>query len=235
MQNTIKKIIFLMKSDASLKIILLFLYQKVLNIFFKRKIKFFKKKNQSFLKEKKISNDYFSMNAYSFYRHIKNINKINLNYLEIGSYEGNSAMFVSRNFTNFKVYCVDNWHSTEEYGGQDFTKVEKNFDFNVREFSNIIKIKNNSDDFFLKNKTFFDVIYVDGYHKDYQVLKDCKNSWHFLKKGGLLICDDYIWSFYKNVKENPCYSINKFLNEVFKEIKILEVSKSQIFIRKIDE
>ena len=91
----------------------------------------------------------------------------------------------------------------------------------------------NSDNFFEKNEIFFDVIYIDGYHKDYQVLKDCRNAWKFLKSGGLLICDDYIWSFYKNTNENPCYSINKFLSEVKKEKKILEVSKSQIFIKKL--
>ena len=229
-----QKIIFLIKSKASFKIIFFYFYQKLLNIFLKKKIKAYKKQNQNFLKNKKISNDYFSMNAFNFYKHIKRYSYRNFNYLEIGSYEGNSAMFLSRYFSNCKIHCVDNWHSTEEYGGQNFEEVEKNFDFNIKEFSNIIKIKKNSDNFFLTNQILFDVIYVDGYHKDYQVLKDCKNSWNFLKKGGLLICDDYIWNFYSNIKENPCFSINKFLKEIKNQKKILEVSKSQIFIKKND-
>lgn len=225
------KIFFLIKNNASLQVIYLFLKQKIKNIFVKNQIKSFKKKNQYYLSNKKISNDYFSMNAFNFHKYLKKYKK-NFSYLEIGSYEGNSAMFLARNFESSIVYCVDNWNSTEEYGGQDFSLVEKNFDFNIKNLKNIIKIKKNSDTFFLENKIFFDVIYIDGYHKDYQVLKDCRNAWKFLNPGGLLICDDYIWNFYKNINENPCYSINQFLNEIRKEKKILEVSKSQIFIKK---
>ena len=65
------------------------------------------------------------------------------NYLEIGTYEGNSAMFVARTYKDSNVYCVDNWKKTEEYGDQNFSLVEKNFDTNVSNFSNIIKIVNN--------------------------------------------------------------------------------------------
>ena len=228
------KIVFLVKNKASLKVILIFLIQKFFNIFLKRKIKSFKKANQIFLKNKKISNDYFSMHAFNFYKYINYLNG-NFDYLEIGTYEGNSAMFVARTFPNSKVFCVDNWNKTEEYVDQDFSLVEQNFDNNCLSLKNIVKIKKDSDNFFLENKVHFDVIYIDGHHKDFQVLKDCRNAWKYLKPGGILICDDYIWNFYKNLKENPCYSINLFLKEIKNKKRILEVSKSQIFIKKIYE
>jgi len=228
------KIVFLVKNKASLKVILIFLIQKFFNIFLKRKIKSFKKANQIFLKNKKISNDYFSMHAFNFYKYINYLNG-NFDYLEIGTYEGNSAMFVARTFPNSRVFCVDNWNKTEEYGDQDFILVEQNFDNNCLSLKNIVKIKKDSDNFFLENKVHFDVIYIDGHHKDFQVLKDCRNAWKYLKPGGILICDDYIWNFYKNLKENPCYSINLFLKEIKNKKRILEVSKSQIFIKKIYE
>ena len=227
-----KKIIFLIKNKSKINIIIIFLIQKFLNIFIKKKIKSFKKKNQIFLKNKRITNDYFSMHSYNFFKYLNFLNE-NFNYLEIGTYEGNSAMFVANTFPKSKVYCVDNWNKTEEYGDQNFDIVEKNFDYNTSSFNNILKFKNNSDDFFKKNNTLFEVIYIDGYHKDFQVLKDCRNAWKILKKNGLLICDDYIWNFYENIKENPCYSINKFIDEVKNENKVLEVSKSQIFIKKL--
>ena len=227
-----KKIIFLIKNKSKLNIVIIFLIQKFLNIFIKKKIKSFKKKNQIFLKNKRITNDYFSMHSYNFFKYL-NFFKQNFNYLEIGTYEGNSAMFVANTFPKSKVYCVDNWNKTEEYGDQNFDIVEKNFDYNTSSFNNILKFKNNSDDFFKKNNTLFEVIYIDGYHKDFQVLKDCRNAWKILKKNGLLICDDYIWNFYENIKENPCYSINKFMDEIKNENKVLEVSKSQIFIKKL--
>ena len=227
-----KKIIFLIKNKSKINIIMIFLIQKFLNIFIKKKIKSFKKRNQIFLKNKKITNDYFSMHSYNFFKYL-NFLEGNFNYLEIGTYEGNSAMFVANTFPKSKVYCVDNWNKTEEYGDQNFDIVEKNFDYNTSSFNNIVKFKNNSDDFFKKNNTLFEVIYIDGYHKDFQVLKDCRNAWKILKKNGLLICDDYIWNFYENIKENPCYSINKFMDEIKNENKVLEVSKSQIFIKKL--
>ena len=227
-----KKIIFLIKNKSKINIIMIFLIQKFLNIFIKKKIKSFKKKNQIFLKNKRITNDYFSMHSYNFFKYL-NFLEGNFNYLEIGTYEGNSAMFVANTFPKSKVYCVDNWNKTEEYGDQNFDIVEKNFDYNTSSFNNILKFKNNSDDFFKKNNTLFEVIYIDGYHKDFQVLKDCRNAWKILKKNGLLICDDYIWNFYENIKENPCYSINKFIDEIKNENKVLEVSKSQIFIKKL--
>ena len=227
-----KKIIFLIKNKSKINIIVIFLIQKFFNIFIKKKIKSFKKRNQIFLKNKRITNDYFSMHSYNFFKYL-NFLEGNFNYLEIGTYEGNSAMFVANTFPKSKVYCVDNWNKTEEYGDQNFDIVEKNFDYNTSSFNNILKFKNNSDDFFKKNNTLFEVIYIDGYHRDFQVLKDCRNAWKILKKDGLLICDDYIWNFYENIKENPCYSINKFMDEIKNENKVLEVSKSQIFIKKL--
>ena len=227
-----KKIIFLIKNKSKINIIMIFLIQKFFNIFIKKKIKSFKKRNQIFLKNKRITNDYFSMHSYNFFKYLNFLDG-NFNYLEIGTYEGNSAMFVANTFPKSKVYCVDNWNKTEEYGDQNFDIVEKNFDYNTSSFNNILKFKNNSDDFFKKNNTLFEVIYIDGYHKDFQVLKDCRNAWKILKKNGLLICDDYIWNFYENIKENPCYSINKFIDEIKNENKVLEVSKSQILIKKL--
>jgi hypothetical protein len=79
----------------------------------------------------------------------------------------------------------------------------------------------------------FDTIYIDGYHHGSQVYKDCKNAWKFLKIQGYLICDDYIWDFYKITQDNPCYAINRFLLEMKGRFKIAKVSNSQIYIKKI--
>jgi len=227
------KIIFLKQSKAPLKVIFYFLIQKVKNIFVKSKIKKFKKNHKQFLKDKKITNDYFSMNSFNFYRYLSKIDK-NFFYLELGSYEGNSAIFIADNFKESKIFCVDHWIGVEEYKEKNFNIIEENFDFNTKLYSNILKIKKTSDEFFSENQNLeFHVIYVDGNHKGDQVFKDCINSWKVLKENGLLICDDYIWSFYEKTENNPCYSINLFLKKIKNEYKILQVSNSQIFIKKI--
>ena len=226
----LKKILFLIKSNANLSVILVFLKIKLLNIFNKKKKKLAISENINFLKEMVITHDYFSSNAYFFYQILKNFNQFK--YLEIGSFEGNSAMFVARKFPNSKIYCVDNWYGTEEYENLNFTIIEKNFDKNISEFKNISKIKNLSDNFFKSNQIKFDVIYVDGYHKASQAYRDFKNSWNFLVTGGIIILDDYIWHFFLDIKDNPCFAINKFLREISGKFKILIVSNSQIFIKK---
>jgi predicted O-methyltransferase YrrM len=227
-----KKIIFLINSNSSFHIIVFYLFNKIKNFFFKRRIIKFKKLHQLILCDKKITNDYFSSNAYYFYYYLSKL-KPDFKYLEIGSYEGNSALLVSHLFTRSQIYCVDNWVGTQEYSNHDFSKIEKNFDYNTKNKLNILKIKKTSDIFFNNNQKMFDVVYIDGYHFAPQVYKDCNNAWKYLKKGGILICDDYIWNGYPKIFENPCFAINKFLIEIRNSYKLLYVSNYQIFIKKI--
>ena len=205
---------------------------KIKNIFIRSKIKYEKKKHKIILSKKIISNDYFSSHAFYFYNLLTKLPK-NFKYLEIGSYEGNSALYVSVNFPESDVTCVDLWEAVEEYKDKDFNIIEKNFDYNLKGLSNINKIKSTSDNFFSKNKIMFDFIYIDGNHKFDYVFRDCENAWIFLNKGGFLVCDDYIWDYYKELLDNPCYAINSFIKKKNKEIKILSVTNSQIFIKKI--
>ena len=227
----LKKIIFLYKSKASILIILQFLTQKISNLFVKKKIKLYKKFFKDLILSKKISSEFFSANAYNFFIHLSSLPN-NFRYLEIGSFEGGSALFVANKFKNSEIYCVDNWIKTEDgYSNLNFQNIEQNFDYNIQNFKNIYKIKKSSDEFFKHNTLNYDVIYVDGYHKADQVYKDCVNSWKNLKQKGVMICDDYIWDNYSDISDNPCYAINKFLKTI-KNFKVLKVSNTQIFLRK---
>ena len=227
-----KKILFLLKSEASIGTIFFFLYKKLLNLFLKKEIKKFKLKHQHSLSKKKITLDYFSLNAYNFYLCISKLKK-NFNYLEIGSYEGNSALFVENYFNNAKIYCVDTWKGSSEHIHHNFKVVEKNFNYNVKNKKRIKKIKNTSNKFFSTNKIMFDLIYIDGNHFAPQVYEDCVNAWRCLEKNGYLICDDYIWQYYSKINQNPCFAINKFLSEIKKFYKLINISNNQIFIKKI--
>ena len=144
-------------------------------------------------------------------------------YLEIGSWEGNSALFILKNFSTLNVVCVDIWEKNNE-----INKYFENFKFNMEEFKNKFSFfRETSDNFFIKNKEKFDVIYIDGSHKSTQVYKDINNAWNFLNIGGILICDDY---FYGNickdhyllcfqVKWQRCFRINFCLPFYFFEEK----------------
>ena len=228
-----KKILFLYKSKSLYIVIFYFLINKITKIFFKNKILAFKRNHKKLLLTKKISEDYFSSNSFYFYYFLKKLKK-DFSYLEIGSFEGSSALFVSNKFEFSKVYCVDCWIKTEEYSERlNFTNVEDNFDSNIKYNKNITKIKKTSDDFFKDNEITFYVIYIDGYHYGPQVYTDCVNALKKLKKNGFLICDDFIWRFYEKIDENPCYAISKFLRENKNVLKVKKVSNSQIFLKKV--
>jgi predicted O-methyltransferase YrrM len=226
----IKDLIFFIKNKTKIKIIILFLFNKIIRFFLKSKIKKFKRDHKIYLLKKRISNDYFSMNSYNFYKCLSNLKK-DFKYLEIGSYEGNSALFVAKHFPESNIFCVDTWMGSDEYSGQNFRETEKNFLYNINEFKNVHQIKSSSNIFFLNNKEFYDCIYIDGDHNAEQVFLDCQNAWSILSKGGYLICDDYTWKFYKENNKNPCYGINKFLNTI-SNFRCHLVSNSQIFIKK---
>lgn len=227
------KIIFLIKNKTSILIIFLFFLQKIKTPLIKRKIIKQKRINQLNIQNYKISKDWFSSNAY-YFKYLMNKLPENFKYLEIGSFEGNSAIFVSSNFPRSEITCVDPWVNYEEHINENLTNVEKIFDSNTRNLMNIKKIKNTSNNFFIKNKQNYNFIYIDGYHKYEYVLQDCLNSWQALLPGGILACDDYIWKFYQGteLKLNPCFAINKFLEIKKEQIKVLLVTNSQIFFKK---
>ncbi len=227
-----KKIFFLIQSKSSLKVILKFIFCKFMRIFNKSKVRKEKKYYKSLLSNLIISSDFFVTNVYYFFKYIKNFN--NFNYLEIGAYEGCSAIYIANRFKGSKVFCVDIWERVkEEYSESiNFKNIEENFDKNSKNYLNIFKIKKNSDEFFKNNDLTFDIIYVDGHHLADQVYKDAINSWNALNNSGILIFDDYIWKNYDDIKKNPCYAINKFLREKHNKFLILEVTNSQIFIKK---
>jgi hypothetical protein len=222
---------YLLEKKANIKVILAFTLNSILHPFLSRKKKKLKKKHQKYLLKKKLTTDYFSINAYYWGNILKKFSKIS--YLEIGSFEGNSALYVLKNFQTKKVICVDIWHDKNEPELQE--REFKNFKYNLKEFNKRYSMfKGTSDNFFKKNNNNFDIIYVDGSHESKQVYKDLNNSWYILNNNGILICDDYFYgNIYKKPKNVPADAINKFISEKI-NIKILCVNNSQIFLKKIN-
>ena len=156
------------------------------------------------------------------------------NLLEIGSYEGRSAIFFLDLFKNSKISCVDTWVGSDEHKQVDFNSIENNFDYNIKSLKDnnkILKFKMTSDEFFNENNNKFDLIYIDGDHSKDQVLKDLKNSWSILNKNGFLLIDDYMWWYYKDLKNNPAFSVNSFIKENISQINKLIVWH-QVLIQK---
>jgi predicted O-methyltransferase YrrM len=181
--------------------------------------------------------NYFISNALTIYNLINKLKKIdNQRYLEIGSFEGFSAIFFSRFLTNSNLTCIDIWKGVEELSNMDFKVVESNFDKNISKimFNKITKIKSESEFFFKNNKEKFSIIYIDGNHFFQNVINDIEESWRILEVDGILILDDYLWTNYDEPKQNPAYAINIFLKKYYKSLKILNMHQ-QVIVKKIYE
>ena len=101
------------------------------------------------------------------------------NILEIGSYEGRSALFFLNNFKDSNIHCVDTWSGSDEHDNFNFSVIEKNFDSNTSKFkltNRIKKFKMTSNEFFMTNSMKYDLIFVDGDQSSNQVKIDINNS-----------------------------------------------------------
>ena len=152
--------------------------------------------------------------------------------LEIGSFEGRSALWFLVNVLSYptsSITCVDIF---------DNPVVEGRFDKNIAisGLSNkVIKVKARSDDA-LKQFTSgsYDFIYIDGSHVAKDVLVDAVLAWELLKPGGAIIFDDYEWAgFGPRVgrHKTPKLAINAFLDVYSPYAEVLHKG-SQLILRK---
>ena len=127
--------------------------------------------------------------------------------LEIGIHKGDFSEELIRKFNPKKLLLVDPWiayndliyqkswygntlHSNQNIQDQYFLDVNKRFEKDILE--NKIELhRKTSDEFFLGNKSIFDLIYIDGNHLFEFVKKDIENSLKFINNDGLIVLDDY--------------------------------------------
>ena len=231
----IKKFIHLNKVGANYKIKLHYLFFLFNSIFVSKNRKRSKNKFRDFLKNKKLSQDWFSHNVYDWQKTLEDYINIKFEYLEIGSFEGCSALYIAQNYKGAKITCVDAWDvNTVGNENLDLENIELNFDKNTLEFKEkFLKIKMKSRDFFSLNKNRYKIIYIDGSHEAVDVFDDCVASWKVLENKGIIIMDDFFWKLNQNILNSPAKAIVDFLNTVQGEYKILKLTKYQISIKKI--
>lgn len=185
--------------------------------------------------------DSFSLNVFIWEKFFNDYIKKSapINYLEIGSFEGRSSVYVLENLNNAYCYFVDPFEEYEEMTKSTkqtkFNLIFTNFKSNVSYFNKRFEIhKKTSDEFFKTNNKsiLFDLIYIDGSHIFKDVYKDAVNSDKFLNKDGYLIFDDFFWFWYKDLKSNPFFAINKFLYQNKKNYKIIYLG-NQLILKKI--
>lgn len=164
--------------------------------------------------------------------------------LEIGSWEGLSAFFILNCLPRARLTCVDTWEGADEHKAPDsetgavaLSQSEAAFDSNLARFGDRVeKFKGASYQYFKSNpdRQTFDLIYVDGSHHCDDVIVDAVKSFEALKVGGLMIFDDYFWSYYPRVIDNPAAAINVFLKLKKGSCRIVSVSRQLVIEKTAD-
>jgi predicted O-methyltransferase YrrM len=147
--------------------------------------------------------------------------------LEIGSYEGRSAIFFLNFLRRSTLVCVDVWDASvlEPYLVQEMPEIlveyplaEGRFDRNLSGFADrVTKIKARSSDALAElgvGRERFDLIYVDGDHRRAGAYRDCVLSWPLLKPGRMLLIDDYDFDLGPTAAFKPKQGIDAFLHGI---------------------
>jgi len=183
--------------------------------------------------------DWFSHNIPSWDIYLNNFkNKPNLNFLEIGSFQGRSTVWLLENILtdeNSSITCIDTFEGSIEhhiYSKNELINLFDIFVHNVSTFKNKINIIRGKSQEVLKllNESF-DFIYIDGDHTAVSVIEDAILSFSLLKKVGIMIFDDYEWLVMNNYIDNPKPAIDAFLEIYANKITLL-YKDYQVIIKK---
>ena len=187
----------------------------------------------------KYTQDYFSRNIPLFTEHLKELKgKPDVLFLEVGTYEGRSAIWLLENILTHesaRLHIIDPFDDSPiEDINTDYSMIRKNFTENIEPYKEKIMlmqdVSENAWPKLLENK--YDAVYIDGSHMACSVLLDAVMSWVALKKGGIIIFDDYQWGAGKPPHLRPKLAIDAFLEAYTGQYELLNKSY-QVIIKKL--
>lgn len=166
--------------------------------------------------------------------------KADLQFLEVGCFEGRATLWLLENIltgVNPSMSVIDDFIGGSEYTGEQSKDVEKNFRENLKGWEPILNVYKGKSGDVLRTADFqeggkFDFIYIDASHYAPEVLEDTILCWGILKKGGILVWDDYKWQRHDNPLMTPKLAIDSFYKIYSNQIEL--ISKGyQVAVRKI--
>lgn len=164
------------------------------------------------------SEDYFSHALPTFEQALSSYKgKPDVRYLEIGVFEGASLIWVLENILTHSSSMAT---GIDTFGGDLLPRFSHNLKLSGS--ADKVKVVKGSSQVELRYLPldYFDIIYIDGSHETKDVLTDAVLSWGLLKRGGIMIFDDYLR---ETAEEAPKAAIDSFLTCFKEEIKIINM------------
>jgi len=163
--------------------------------------------------------------------------KPDVSYLEIGTFEGRSALWLLENILSSPTAKITIIDAFEENTYKTFTS-----NINLSGEANKFKILSGLSTEKLKElpSNSIDLAYIDGSGKGIVMLSDLVNTWNLLKVNGVIICSRYALDAHlREALElqphdpGPFEAIDAFLKLYKPYIKILAFEENQVIFRKM--
>lgn len=167
-------------------------------------------------KDYQFTQDWFTHNIPIWQRHLQEFTGIaDFQVVEIGSFQGMSACWLLDNILTHptaKITCIDLYFQQDFKGNIAKTGVAQQ----------VIKLEGYSQDLLVNlTSEYYDIAYVDGCHKPTSVLQDAILSWRLVKLGGLMIFDDYEFTFPDSPEQDTKIGINLFLEMFASQLEVV--------------
>lgn len=178
-------------------------------------------------KNYQFTQDWFTHNIPIWKRHLQQFTGIaDFQVVEIGSFQGMSACWLLDNIlTNptAKITCIDLYFQQHFKGNIAQTGVAEK----------VIELEGYSQDLLVNlDSEFYDIAYVDGCHKPTSALQDAILSWRLVKVGGLMIFDDYEFTFPDSPEQDTKIGIDVFLEMFGSQLEVVHKGY-QLIVKKI--
>lgn len=196
-------------------------------------------------KSYQFSQDWFSINLPVWEHHLQRFaHQPGLTALEIGSWEGRSTCWLLDHILTHptaQITCIDTFTGGAEHQalwqGGFLQTIEQRFDFNLAQTGVPNKVKKIVDKSQVALRSLplmsYHLAYIDGSHIASDVLEDALLTWGLIKVGGMIIFDDYQYTFPPHITEAPPKTaIDAFLNTFSKKIALIHQGY-QVFVEKI--
>ncbi len=155
-------------------------------------------------------------------------NKANLKYLEVGSLEGRSVIWMMENIFNHptsSAEIIDSFYDQNEATLKNNLRIANLTDrILLHEGSSHVKLRNLPPE-------QFDLIYIDGCHCCRHLLSDLALAWDLLKPKSFMILDDYAFKNYPPDELSP-KSVIDFFTECFKKELTVVYKGYEVIIQK---
>lgn len=188
-----------------------------------------------YLKEYEFTRDAFTSNLPIWESALESYkDRPNLRYLEIGLFEGRSALWMLEQvLTDPSSSLVGIDPFGDPYGVEN---VEGRFYANLKKSgaADRVEVIKGFSQIELRKLPLesFDIVYIDGSHRAAHVLEDSILSYRLLKEGGILIFDDYLWWREAEIDRRPEKAIDIFYHYYGEQFEVVHADYQVILRRR---